>query len=85
MQGGSRRRFIAGAVCPNCGRQDKIVVDLDADERQCIACGFREARPAARNTTSPAELQTRVNRAQSRRVETPAEPVRLVDPPKKSR
>jgi hypothetical protein len=66
---------------------DKIVVDLDTDQRECIACGFSEARPAAPATGKPApggdgaaELPTRVSRAAARRVETPAEPVRLLDP-----
>lgn len=89
----SRRRFIAGAVCPRCARMDKIVVDLDTDQRECVACGFSEARPGDRPDTPAApggkseaavkELPTRVSRAAARRVETPAEPVRLVDPPKK--
>jgi uncharacterized metal-binding protein (TIGR02443 family) len=70
------RRFIAGAVCPQCGAMDRIVVETDSDERHCVACGFREARPAA----GPAEPATRVNRASARRVETPAETVTLVDP-----
>ena len=41
----NRRRFIAGAVCPRCARMDKIVVDLDTDQRECVACGFSEQRP----------------------------------------
>ena len=40
-----RRRFIAGVVCPRCAKMDKIVVDLDTDQRECVACGFTEARP----------------------------------------
>jgi hypothetical protein len=57
---------------------DKIVIDLDTDQRECVACGFSEARPDA-----PArELPTRVSRASARRVETPAEAVTLVDPSK---
>ena len=82
-----RRRFIAGAVCPRCAKMDKIVVDLDTDQRECIACGFSEARPGmpATEQTPPhsdatTELPTRVSRAAARRVETPAEPVRLLDP-----
>ena len=77
--GQGRRRFIAGAVCPRCAKMDKIVIDLDTDLRECIACGFSEARPQA---ASPGEreLPTRVNRAAARRVETPAEAVKLVDP-----
>jgi uncharacterized metal-binding protein (TIGR02443 family) len=84
----ARRRFIAGAVCPRCARMDKIVVNLDTDRRECVACGFSEERPdsgAGGNTRSSqavsmTELPTRVSRAAARRVETPAEPVRLLDP-----
>jgi uncharacterized metal-binding protein (TIGR02443 family) len=89
----NRRRFIAGAVCPRCAQMDKIVVNLDTDQRECVACGFSESRPGDRPDTATAvkgqseaalrELPTRVSRAAARRVETPAEPVRLVDPPKK--
>ena len=87
-----RRRFIAGAVCPRCAKMDKIVVDLDTDQRECIACGFSEARPGmpATEQTPPhsdatTELPTRVSRAAARRVETPAEPVRLLDPRKEGK
>jgi hypothetical protein len=58
---------------------DKIVIDLDTDQRECVACGFSEARPDAPDR----ELPTRVSRASARRVETPAEVVTLVDPSKK--
>lgn len=72
------RRFIAGAVCPRCGQMDKLVVDAETRMRECVACDFREAQP---EDSSPArELPTRVSRAAARRVETPAEPVTLVDP-----
>ena len=67
------RRFIAGAVCPRCGKQDKMVVDAANDRRECVSCGFTEQRPDAVQT----ELRTRVNRP--RRQDTEAEPVRLVD------
>jgi uncharacterized metal-binding protein (TIGR02443 family) len=95
----SRRRFIAGAVCPRCALMDRIVVDLDTDRRECVACGFTEARPAdkppgegGQGTARPPanaagdpgrELPTRVSRAAARRVETVAEPVKLIDPAKK--
>lgn len=81
--GPSRRRFIAGAVCPRCALMDKIVVDLDTDQRECVACGFSEARPGDRVQTAATPVQdipTRVSRPAARRVETPAEPVRLIDP-----
>ncbi|RLQ22095.1 YheV family putative metal-binding protein [Seongchinamella sediminis] len=73
-----RRRFIAGAVCPRCGAMDKIVVDMDTECRECVACGFSEQRPT--DSGGPGELPTRVSRAAARRVETPAEAVTLVDP-----
>jgi len=78
----TRRRFIAGAVCPSCSRVDRMVVDLDTDRRECVACGFNEARPTAASPpgATTGELPTRVTRAAARRVETPAEPVRLLDP-----
>ena len=72
-----RRRFIAGAVCPRCGAMDKIIVDLDTQRRECIACDFSEARP---EDSGQQELPTRVSRASARRVETPAEAVTLIDP-----
>ena len=82
-----RQRFIAGAVCPRCALADKIVVDLDTDQRQCVSCGFTEGRPEAPASSSlgaagghPTELPTRVGRASARRVETLAEPITLVDP-----
>ena len=51
-----------------------MVVDSEADIRECIVCGFREQRPLE----STAEPRTRVNRPAARRVETPAEPIRIV-------
>ena len=88
-----RRRFIAGAVCPRCALMDKIVVDLDTDQRECVACGFAEERSADKavaqadptRTAAKAadELPTRVSRPAARRVETPAQPVRLLEPLKK--
>lgn len=82
-----RRRFIAGAVCPRCALMDKIVVDLDTDQRLCVSCGFSEDRPglpassplAAAGYNLP-ELPTRVSRAAARRVQTPAEAITLIDP-----
>ena len=80
----SRRRFIAGAVCPRCALMDKILVDLDTDQRVCVSCGFTEARPGLPSTTTPAqvapELPTRVSRAAARRMQTPAQPITFIDP-----
>ena len=70
------KRFIAGAVCPRCGAMDRIVVHGDGDHRECIDCGFSDARPG----TPSEEPLTRVTRASARRVETQAQPVKLLDP-----
>ena len=70
------RRFIAGAVCPRCGLMDKLVVDTRHERRECVSCGYRDQRP----TEVVTELRTRVNRPSARRVETPAEPVTLIQP-----
>jgi len=76
------RRFIAGAVCPRCSAMDTIVVDRDSDLRECVSCGFNEARPEAAGAgAAQQEPHTRVNRP-ARRSEVPAEAVRLVDPGK---
>jgi uncharacterized metal-binding protein (TIGR02443 family) len=75
-----RRRFIAGAVCPRCGAMDRIIVDMDTQTRECVACDFVEDRP---QDSAAQELPTRVSRAAARRVETPAEAVTLIDPSKK--
>lgn len=78
-----QRRFIAGAVCPRCGVMDRTVIDLASERRECIACGFGEERPQAGAAPEP---PTRVSRAAARRVETAAEPVRLLEPrPPRSR
>ena len=75
-----RRRFVAGAVCPRCGLMDKIVLDLDADRRLCVSCGFSEDRPVEPATAAPpSDLPTRVSRPAARRVETPAQPITLID------
>lgn len=73
----TNRRFIAGAVCPRCAAMDRIVVDLDSDQRECVACGFSDARPTE---VAPVEPGTRVTRAAARRTETAAEVITLVDP-----
>lgn len=70
------RRFIAGAVCPRCGEMDKIVVDSETDERECVNCGYTDKRP----THAQTELRTRVNRP-ARRVDAEEQAVTLVMPP----
>lgn len=59
----SKRRFVAGAVCPRCSEMDRLVVYSEEarDYRECIACGYKEEmyfKPVAR------ELETRVNQTE---------------------
>ncbi len=70
-----RQRFIAGAVCPSCGAVDRTVIDAETDQRRCIECEFAEARPVV-SAEVPA---TRVTRPSARRVETPAENIKLIE------
>ena len=55
-----QKRFIAGAVCPRCSKQDKIVlyqVSETEQRRQCIACDFEDVM----QDDAPAEPPTPVN------------------------
>ncbi len=49
-------RFVAGAVCPQCGEQDTLQLDTDAPEgqpyRACVECGFTEE--GSEESASPA-------------------------------
>jgi hypothetical protein len=54
---------------------DKLRVDTETQERECVSCGFSDLPPANPVT----ELSTRVNRPAARRVETPVESVKLVE------
>lgn len=58
----SKRRFIAGAVCPACSEMDKIQMwDEDGvPHRECVACGYADTLDARGNSV-PKELPTRVN------------------------
>ncbi len=41
------RRFIAGAVCPECQEMDKIVTYIQdgEDVAECVSCGYMSQRP----------------------------------------
>ena len=41
------RRFIAGAVCPECQKMDKIVTYKQDGEdiAECVSCGYVSQRP----------------------------------------
>ncbi|MGJ8686804.1 MAG: YheV family putative metal-binding protein [Spongiibacteraceae bacterium] len=79
------RQFIAGAVCPKCALEDKIVmyrVSSNEQVRECVRCGFKESifdeKPPKK------ELDTRVNQPRLGEQALPHEDeisvVKLVDP-----
>lgn len=49
------KRFIAGAVCPRCGVQDRLrLFSVDgAAHRDCVACGFSDVLEEARSESLP--------------------------------
>ncbi len=57
----AKKRFIAGAVCPRCGKMDKLVVyrEQERDYRECVSCGFRDEMRFPPQVREP---ETRVNR-----------------------
>ncbi|MDE1167499.1 MAG: YheV family putative zinc ribbon protein [Pseudomonas sp.] len=60
----TKKRFIAGAVCPACSEPDKLKmwsVD-DVPHRECVACGYSDTLNA-QGQSIPNELGTRVNQA----------------------
>ena len=56
------RRFIAGARCPQCGAEDSIALNVQADHEwiNCVHCDYHEDRPQAVIPATPATLATEV-------------------------
>jgi uncharacterized metal-binding protein (TIGR02443 family) len=56
----TKRRFVAGAVCPRCSEMDKLVVynEDGKDYRECVSCGYKEEMHFPQKAR---ELETRVN------------------------
>ncbi|MFA0809651.1 YheV family putative zinc ribbon protein [Microbulbifer epialgicus] len=78
----SKKRFIAGAVCPRCSEMDRIVnyQEDGKNYRECVSCGFKDE---IRLQSGPSELLTRVNAAQKKGVRE--EPIKLIQSEKKNR
>lgn len=76
----TRKRFIAGAICPRCKAMDRLVVyEEDGKEfRACVSCDFVEQMYLQ---SEPRELDTRVNRTEEDRAQA-VQTVKLVDPRK---
>ena len=76
------KRFIAGAVCQQCGIQDRVRAWEDEGEklmrRECVSCGHEDV--IALEVTEQRELVTRVNYTDSVFAED-VKPVRILDVP----
>ncbi|MGI9324006.1 MAG: YheV family putative metal-binding protein [Pseudomonadales bacterium] len=82
-----KRRFIAGAICPECRAEDRLQIEYwrtdEADTlrevRVCVACDFRDSADAvaAQQAKSLAALP-RIRRG-PRPETTPAQPLQLLD------
>lgn len=80
------RRFIAGAVCPECRAVDRIVIEDDAGERRrrCVSCGHSDALVNEAAVEPPTRFTRRRGTAGTAD-EAAAAPVRIVDPGKPAR
>ena len=60
----TKRRFIAGAVCPACSEPDRLMMwsEDDVPHRECVACGYSDTLNE-QGLSVPKELGTRVNTA----------------------
>lgn len=59
----TKKRFIAGAVCPACSEPDKLMMWTEdtVPHRECVACGYSDTLNEQGNSI-PNELGTRVNK-----------------------
>ena len=74
------KRFIAGAICQQCGIQDRVRAWEDEGEklmrRECVSCGHEDV--IALEVTEHPELVTRVNYTDPIFAED-VKPVRILD------
>lgn len=63
----TKKRFIAGAVCPACSEADKLMMwnEDGVPHRECVACGFTDTLNE-QGLSVPNELGTRVNQQASK-------------------
>lgn len=61
----TKKRFVAGAVCPRCSEMDKIVVysSEGKDFRECVSCGYKDEMHFQKHVR---ELDTRVNQSEEK-------------------
>lgn len=71
----TKKRFIAGAICPQCQTEDRLVVEENdgACIRRCVSCGFTDDQPSAPSVTLPTRF---VRRGLA---DAEAKPIKLID------
>lgn len=79
----SKRRFIAGAVCPACSEMDRVQMwDEDGvPHRECVACGYTDTLNE-QGQSVPRELGTRVSKAQPKAASVKVQAVQFFPNPK---
>ncbi len=57
----AKKRFIAGAICPQCHALDRVVVEQSngITRRRCVSCGFSDEQPATTKVTLPTRFVAR--------------------------
>ncbi len=77
----AQKRFIAGAVCPQCQALDRLVLEEDAQveppllKRRCVSCGFVEVLDQAPSYSLPSSIKDRPSKPSG-----PGQVVRILDP-----
>jgi uncharacterized protein len=71
------KRFIAGAVCPECRATDRTVVEEHdgVRRRRCVSCGYCDTSGGASAVTPATRFSRRTGTGP-----TASSPVRIVDP-----
>ncbi|PWB31624.1 DNA-binding protein [Pseudomonas sp. SDI] len=79
----TKKRFIAGAVCPACSEPDKLMMwnEEGVPHRECVACGFSDTLNE-QGLSVPKELGTRVNQAQPAAAKPSVQTVQFFPNPK---
>ena len=79
----TKKRFIAGAVCPACSEPDKLMMwsEDDVPHRECVACGYSDTLNA-QGQSVPSELGTRVNKVAVKVARPTSQPVQFFPNPK---
>ncbi|QXH46655.1 YheV family putative metal-binding protein [Pseudomonas xanthosomatis] len=79
MSDKTKRRFIAGAVCPACSEMDKLMMwnEDGVPHRECVACGFTDTLNE-QGLSVPKEIGTRVNQLAPKATPVKAQTVQTV-------